>query len=161
MSSSSCKNRLKELTMLWLYVLTAALAIAFRYQLGITASCLYFGKQLSGQPAGTGFQNSLTPPISTNISILVWLIGAFVIGTMFWFYGIYHGLGAVALFIFVSILAGALLIPAPNSDHFLKLIYNSMANRHANFVKSNDTVRALAASHLVERMQNLYDHRLK
>jgi hypothetical protein len=145
--------------MVWLYFLVSVVAIAFRYQLGITAACLHVGKHLSGQSSGTGFQDALTPPLSTKISIFVWLLGASSIGSAFWGHGLYHGFGSLAVFVAVSIIAGATIVPSPDSDHFLKLINNSLANRYANFVKSNDTVRAQAAEHLISLLQSYNEGR--
>ncbi len=42
-------------------------------------------------------------------------------------------------------------MPAEDSPHYKKLIFQSMANRYANFVRDGDTVRAAAMRGLLEK----------
>ena len=146
--------------MLLLYALVACSAVLLRYMLGLSSACLYVGKAISDTKSKTGFQDAITPPISTNIAIINWLAAVCLLGYIFWQDGIVSGGVALIGFVIVATIAGATIIPKSDSEHFLRMIYNSLANRVANYTKSNDHMRADAAAELVSRIEATFGNRL-
>jgi len=144
-----------------LYVFIAALGILFRYNLGLSQACKVIGQSISDTDSATGFQDAITPPKSSNITLLTWVAIAAALGYAVYQFGWESGSIALAVFFLVSMLAGAVLIPTPESPHYIKRIYSSMANRYANFNKSGDTIRADAMKVLIDKVESRYGEHLK
>lgn len=139
-----------------LYIVLGALSILFRYNLGLTQACRTIGVELSNSGSDTGFQDALTPPSSTNITLITWVAIAGALGYLWYEFGWgAFGIG-LGVLVVVSAIAGATFIPKPNSVHFQKKIYSSLANRYADFMKSGDSVRADATKQLVTMMEEKY-----
>lgn len=139
-----------------LYIILAVLAVYFRYGLGLTQACKLMGVALSDSGSKTGFQDALTPPMSSKLGLLSWILIAALLGYLWWESGIASfGIG-LGIFIAVSILVGAVIIPKPQSNHFKKKIYVSLANRYADYEKKGDTVRASAAQALLLKIEAEY-----
>jgi hypothetical protein len=136
--------------------LVGALAIAFRWDLGLNAACLTVGRRLSTETVGTGFQDALTPPWRTKLALTLWAIVFIVFLAAFSSFGFEVGAALVALFVLVSVLTGALLIPAPESRHYLRIIFHALVNRLADFRRDGDEFREKAASVLVDQMMIAY-----
>jgi hypothetical protein len=141
-------------------IAVTAIAMLLRYELGLTDACSTVGKAIAGAGDRAALEDDLTPPSAAMFSILVWLISGALIAAAFWRFGVSLGLVAVGVFIVAAILAGAVLIPAPESAHYVRLIYISVARRHAAFVESGDKVRANALAELLSRLQHRYGRML-
>ena len=143
-----------------LYAVAAVLGVVSRYYIGMSRSCKVIGVKLSDSDTGTGFQDAVTPPSSANRAIVTWITIAAVLGyTAYEFGWGLFGIVFVAWFI-AFVIAGVVVIPKPESQHFLLRIYRSMANRYADYSKSGDTVRADAMKQLIDRMEQAYADRL-
>ena len=102
------------------------------------------------------FQDALTPPMSSKLGLLSWILIAALLGYLWWESGIASfGIG-LGIFIAVSIFVGAVIIPKPQSNHFKKKIYASLANRYADYEKEGDTVRASVARDLLLKVEAEY-----
>ena len=142
------------------YAVAAVLGVVFRYYMGMSQACKVIGVKLSDSDTGRGFQDAVTPPNSTNRTIVTWIAIAAVLGyTAYEFGWGSFGIAFAAWFI-ALVIAGVVVIPKPESQHFLFRIYRSMANRYADYTKSGDTVRADAMKQLIDRMEQAYADRL-
>lgn len=109
----------------------------------------------------TGFQDAITPPKSSNLTLLTWISIVVVLGYAVYQFGWGTGGITFAVFFVVSVVAGAIFIPKPESTHYLKRIYCSMVNCHADFQKSGDSSRADAIKLLIEKIEVQYEEKLK
>lgn len=137
-----------------LYIASALLGFLFRYQLGLTNACKTLGVRISDGASETGFQDAITPPSSTNITLLVWglILGLFAFSIFGFGWGEF-GIAAGVFFV-VSIVLGAIVIPKPDSPHFVRRIYRSMINRWADYEKEGDSVRADALKILIGKVEH-------
>ena len=139
-----------------IFAALAASAVWFRWDMGLGEACRVVGLKISENKAGPGLQDAITPPSRANIALCLWaaILGVFVfLGVMF---GIWTAAKGFAIFASVSVFVGVLFVPKPESSHYLKIIYGSMLNRHADFVRDNDTVRAEAIQGLIDRIELSY-----
>lgn len=137
----------------FVYLLVFALAIAIRYMLGHTQACLYVGKAISDTDSKTGLQDAVTPPLASKITIFLWLAAFLLLGYSFWSLGSGTGFIALAEFIVVTVVAGAVLIPKADSPHFIKSIYKSAVGRVADYARDGDQMRSDAMRELVVRIE--------
>ena len=144
-----------------IYVLAALLGILFCYNHNLTQACKIIGVAISDTDSSTGYQDAITPPNSTNIYLATALAIVVVLGYAVYAFGWGTGGIALAVFFFVSALAGATIMPKPQSIHYLKRIYGSMANRYADFQKEGDSVRAVAIKDLIDKVEVHYSERMK
>jgi hypothetical protein len=145
---------------LYLILVLMALGVAFRYALGLTQATLLIGRALAS-PAflnvnKTGFQDAVTPPesskwffieIALTVGIVAWL--RFSLG---WAYS----LGGLAAFFFSGTVAGAALIPRPNSRHFVMRVFASMSRRYADYERDGDRQRARVMKELLDKFAAHY-----
>ena len=143
-----------------LYTASAILGILFRYNLGLTQSCKIVGINLSDTESDTGFQDAITPPSSSNVTLVSWIviIGLFVFTTYQFGWGSF-GI-SFAVFLIFTVVAGAIFIPKPESKHYLERIYTSMKDRCVNYEKSGDTEKNLAMKNLIEKYEGKYGENL-
>jgi hypothetical protein len=134
------------------YVCAALLGLLFRYNMGLAEACKAVGKSISDSNTNTGLQDAITPPKSTNMTLLTWIAIVALLGYTVYQFGWISASVALAVLIVVSILAGVIFIPKPDSTHYLKRIYHSMVNRYADFHKSGDMIRAGAMKDLIKRV---------
>jgi hypothetical protein len=92
--------------------------------------------------------------------LLIWVVvGALLLYAIFG-YGWTEGWVVAGTFLAVSIVAGATFIPKPESVHYIKKIYRSMVNRHADYEKLGDTVRSDAMKDLINRVEQTFGDKL-
>jgi len=143
-----------------LYTASGILAVLFRYQLGLVHACKIIGVKISDGTTDTGYQDAITPPSSTNFTLLIWaLISGLMLFTLFGFGWSEFGI-VVIILLGVTILAGVSIIPNPDSTHYVRRIYHSMANRMADYQKQNDIVRADALNMLIEKVEYSFGDKL-
>lgn len=127
-------------------------SLALSYEVAFTGATLSIGRSLSDAGTPRGYQDAITPPYSTTLAILVYAfsIGGIIYGV--WAFGWLTGLGvAVGLFV-AMVINGALITPKSDSQHFRNLIMHSMVNRHADYLKSGDALRASVMAELLEKL---------
>ena len=137
----------------FLYLLLIVLSIPFKYFVNESQACLQIGKALSDVESGRGFQDAISIPASTKITLLIWfLIGVTLFLMVYYYDWTTFGLGLLILFI--SSLIFGIFLPKTDSTHFKKKILVSLVRRYADYEKENDKVRADAISMLIERFKN-------
>jgi hypothetical protein len=143
-----------------LYIAAGALGILFRYQLGLTNACKAMGVQIASGTTEIGYQDAITPPSSTNLTLVTWaLIVALLLYALFGFGWSEFGFSA-GTFLIVSIISGASFVPKPDSAHYIRRIYRSMVNRYANYEKQGDRVRSDAMKELIDRVEQTFGEKL-
>src|SRR5688572_14532429 len=116
-------------------------------------ACLRMGRVLSDTGTNTGFQDAVTPQLSSYFALLSYTAALLVVVAQFWMHGMEAGVASVALGGATMLAIGLTVIPKPESDFWTRRIYASLVRRAANYRKDGDTMRADAAELLVRRIQ--------
>jgi hypothetical protein len=137
-----------------LWVLLYVASLMFEYEIRFTEATVIFGRSLSPpeflKMTPTGFQDAITPPYSTKLAIAMYIFVVLIFGYGFYENGFLIGLiSAVVFFVFVLV-NRLFLIPKPDGEHFRKIILRSMINRHADYLKIGDNVRAGVMAEFLE-----------
>lgn len=127
-------------------------SLALGYVLAFTSTTLMVGRSLSDTGVGRGYQDAVTPPRFSTIAMLVYAptLGGVIYG--FWTFDWQIGIGIVIGLLVATRLNMALFLPKENGEHFRKLIILSMINRHADFLKSGDVLRASVMAELLAKL---------
>ncbi len=136
---------------LYLFLLISFLmAIVLRYELNFTETTRLLGSSISNG-GSTGLQDAITPPWSTWVELTIYIFSIVINVLGFYLFGWKWGIGLAFLFLIFLTIA-KFIVPKSESDHFNNMIFKSMINRYANYVKDNDSIRANAMKELLERM---------
>jgi len=127
------------------------MAIVLRYDLNLTETTRLLGSSITDTDSKTGLQDAITPPWSTWVGITIYILSIVVNVLGFYLFGWKWGIGLTFLFLIFLTIA-KFIVPKSESDHFYNMIFKSMINRYANYVKDNDLIRANAMKELLERM---------
>ena len=132
----------------WMYLL----CLAVGYVVSLAGATLLLGRSLSETGSPTGFQDAVTPPRSSTITLGIYAIsvGSLIYGV--WRFGFLRGIGILVAFGLAVVLNRRLLLPKPESPHFRGLILRSMIGRHADYIKAGDTLRAAPLGSLLAKM---------
>jgi hypothetical protein len=127
-------------------------SLVLGYVLAFNSATLSIGRSLGDAATPTGYQDAITPPRFSTFAIAVYIIcaGGLIYG--FWRFGWLAGIGTVVAFVFVVTFNKVIILPKTESEHFRKIIIHSMINRHANYLKAGDTLRASAMGMLLEKL---------
>lgn len=127
-------------------------SFAFGYILAFTGATLSIGKSLSTTTTPAGFQDAITPPRFSTLALVVYVIslGSLIYG--FWEFGLLTGLGVTIAFLVAVVANIAVILPKSDSEHFRKIIIHSMINRHADYLKSGDKLRASVMAELLAKL---------
>lgn len=127
-------------------------SLAFGCVLRFTEATLSIGRSLSNAGTPTGYQDAITPPRFSTIafSVYAWCLGGIIFG--FWQFGWIAGFGITLGFFVTVAINRVLILPKKDSKHFRRLIVHSMSNRHADYLKSGDTLRASIMAELLEEL---------
>lgn len=139
--------------------LLAALAVAYRWDAGLTRATLTIGRRIAPNLGGTGMQDAVTPQWQWKVTVFVWALTIVILATAFLRFGAVVGSLLVVWFIVAAMLVGIFFIPAPESPHYLNIISASLVGRHADFARDGDAKRAQAALHVIERIVSAYGPR--
>jgi hypothetical protein len=104
--------------MVFYFIAIIIFAVAVRYFLGLSNACLVVGKAIDTNQSKTGFQDSITPPKSTIIAPVLWLITLAILSAVFWRSGLYPGIGAIVAFVVTAVLAGRYWFQNQNQSTF-------------------------------------------
>jgi hypothetical protein len=137
----------------WGYAAIAVIAVFVRYFMAETQACLRIGRAISDTGLKTGFQDAVSPPLSSYLALLSYSAALVVVVAQFWIYGAEAGFASVALGGAAMLAAGLTVIPKPESDFWTRRIYASLVRRLANYRRDGDTMRAHATELLVGRIQ--------
>jgi hypothetical protein len=117
--------------------------------------------ELMATQHGTGFkpiiyQNSITPPWLTKITILCWLTLAGSVVFIWYKNGWVQGLAGIAVALSLPAISQAILPPRRGSLIYLRKAFHTLSNRSADYARTGDQERAAAAK---MALQQLYDAR--
>jgi hypothetical protein len=126
------------------------------YTARFSGATLALGRALSSTGEGRGFQDAVTPRWETNLACLSYGVAGASVAVSWYLFGIgragtMFGCLAIGTFLLSQVL------PKSNSAHYLKSIVESMARRHANFVRDGDMMRAEAMQDLRRRLEAYFD----
>lgn len=138
--------------MTWYLILIYLLSLVLGYVLAFTQTTLEIGKSLSDAGSPRGYQDAVTPPQFSGFAILTYVLslGGVIYG--FWEYGWVVGIGVFFGLFFTTAVNIALILPKINGPHFRNIVVHSMINRHADYLKSNDTLRASIMAELLTKL---------
>jgi hypothetical protein len=160
--SSGRRGAIGKMAEIVFYVAVVIISAIIRYMWGLNQACLLIGKTIAETETETGFQfqDGVTPAMSSNIALATWAIATALIGYGFWQFGVATGAIGIGIFILTGIVFGALVVPHPNSKHFVQIIYHSLVDRAANYAKTNDLVRSEATAILVSSIESRFADKL-
>jgi hypothetical protein len=133
-----------------LLIALAILSVALAYELRFTEATLHLGRSISDHPEGTGFQDAITPPVSTSITYVIYALTLGALIYSFFRFGFFRGIGLLLAF-FVLARIWVAVLPPPTSPYFFRLITGSMGRRYADYVRDGDEVRATVMADLLRR----------
>jgi hypothetical protein len=133
-----------------LWISTVVLSLAVAYSLRFTGATLLFGRALSETNSGTGFQSAISPPWEVAFGLVVYCLTLAILAYSWYAFGVGRAMITFATFL-VAMMIFRHLLPREDSDHYKKLILQSMSRRYANFVRDGDTIRAAAMKGLLEK----------
>jgi hypothetical protein len=128
------------------------ISLLLGYELAFVKATLTIGRSISDTDSPRGFQDAITPPWSTKLGIITYVVALGGVGYGFYKYGWLAGIRITVGILFVVSLNKVILLPKSDSEHFRRLIIQSMISRYADYVKSNDKLRASAIKTLLEKM---------
>lgn len=128
------------------------ISLALAYILAFTGATLAIGQSLSDAGTPRGYQDAITPPRFSSIALFVYAVSLIGLGYGFWVFGSIVGVGIAVGFLVATSVSKALLLPKSHSQHFRKLIVHSMMNRHADYLRSGDSLRASVMGELLEKL---------
>jgi hypothetical protein len=129
---------------------TGAAALALAYVRQFRDANLAVVRALSISTSETGVQDAVTPPWLSNLARGTYGL-VIAIAVVSWFFdGVVGCVVAIAL-IFVGATIGRKSLPPTDSEHFKRLIFRSMSERYANYLRSGDTMRANTMKVLLSR----------
>ena len=145
------------------YTILIAASILWRIDIDFRELNKKIGLELSESKMGSGLQNAITPPRLNWLSYVVYfiLIASFI--TAFFDRGGWKtALICLGIIIATMVISGVILRSnMPNREPLLKnfyfrILFNSIVNRHANYVKNNDKLRADAMGNIVKKFKKIY-----
>ena len=139
-------------------IITFVVAIPFRLDIGFRNFNKEVGLELSSTKMGTGYQDAITPPKLNYVSYVFWPLNLFIIVAGFADFG---AMGFIILGIFISsnALTGIFILPKLDK-FFLRILLNSMTNRHANYVRDGDKIRADAIEGILDKFKKKYGKKI-
>ena len=127
-------------------------SLGLGYVLAFTQATLLIGKALSDTGTPTGYQNAITPPIFARFALLIYMVCLASVAYGIWEFGFFIGLGTAIGLLLATSINVAILLPKKDGQHFRKLVIHSLINRHADYVKSNDALRASVLAEFLEKL---------
>ena len=142
------------------YFMIFTLSILTRIILGFINYTKSLGLELSNEKDGTGFQNAITPPWFSTLALIIYGLSIFFIVSGFHKYSITTGFLYLGVYFITLVIVGAILFRpntlSPLAKPFYHIVLNSIVNRHANYIKKNDKIRADAMKIVLDRFKDVY-----
>jgi len=120
---------------------TAAAALVLAYVRQFRDAILAVVRALSTSTSETGVQDAVTPPWLPNLARGTYGLVMAITVVSWFFHGVVGCVVAIAL-IFIGAVIWRRSLPPADSEHFKRLIFRSMSERYANYLRSGDTMRA-------------------
>jgi hypothetical protein len=102
------------------------------------------------------YQNSITPPWLTKVTVLCWLMLAGAAVVIWYEEGWIHGAVGIAAALLLPFVSQAVIPPRRGSISYLRSAFHTLSNRSADYARAGDQERAAAAK---MTLQQLYDAR--
>ena len=142
------------------YFIIFTLSVLTRIILGFINYIKSLGLELSNNKDGTGFQNAITPPWFSILAFSIYGCSIFVIISGFIKYSLTTGFLYLGIYFLTLVIIGATLFKpnslSPLAKPFYHIVLNSIVNRHANYTKKNDKIRADAMKIVMDRFKEVY-----
>ncbi len=141
-------------TSVLLILILLAICLIYAYFGRFSEATLFYGKKISDTNSETGYQDAITPPWVTSLTIVSMLPPIIMLLYIWYSYDWIAGVMTIVFFMFsVSIIR--ILLPKKDSEHFKSLILKSLNIRHDKFVSNNDDSHAFASKHLIDKLTRL------
>ncbi len=142
------------------YFIIFTLSILTRIILGFINYTKSLGLKLSNEKDGTGFQNAITPPWFSILALTIYALSLFFIISGFLKYSLTTGFLYLGIYFITLVIVGATFFRpnslSPLAKPFYHIVLNSIVNRHANYIKENDKVRADTMKIVIDRFRDVY-----
>ena len=138
----------------FLSIIAFIAAIPFRLDIGFRNFNKEIGLELSSSKMGTGYQDAITPPKLNYVSYVFWPLNLFIIFAGFADFGVV-GFIILGIFILSNVLTGIFILPKLDR-FFLRILFRSMTNRHADYVRDGDDIRADAIKGILNTFKEKY-----
>ena len=138
----------------FLSIIAFIAAIPFRLDIGFRNFNKEIGLELSSSKMGTGYQDAITPPKLNYVTFVFWPLNLFIIFASFADFGA-MGFIILGIFILSNVLTGIYILPKLD-NFFLRILFNSMTNRHADYVRDGDDIRADAIKGILNTFKEKY-----
>ncbi len=142
------------------YFTIFALGILTRVILGFVNYTKSLSLELSNNTDSTGFQNAITPRWFPIFASSIYGLSLFFIISGFLKGSLTIGFIYISIYFLTLILIGATLFKpntlSPLAKPFYHIVLNSIINRHTNYQKKNDGVRAQAMATVLEKFKEAY-----
>mgnify|MGYP001315244306 FL=1 len=145
------------------YIILILAGALWRFDIDFRQFNKKVGLELSESKQGSGFQDAITPPKLNWFSYFVYflLIASFI--TAFFDRGGWKtALICLGILIATMVITGVIFgSNQPNrkplfEKFYFRVLFNSMVNRHADYLKNNDKLRAEAMENLVTKFKKIY-----
>lgn len=141
-----------ELEVYW--NLLGILVCCLAYVLNFTEATRVYGRAICVEPGlKKGLQDAITPPWFTKFASFVYISLFLLIIALFVKGDFKVGIGAIVIVVVGSAVVGAFVMPTIKGQHFSRVIYRSLVNRHADYVRAGDSIRAEAMKTLIDRFR--------
>ena len=146
------------------YIILILAGVLWRFDIDFRQFNKKVGLELSESKQGSGFQDAITPPKLNWLSYFIYflLIATFI--TAFFDRGGWKtALICLGILIATMVISGVIIgSNQPNrkplfQKFYFRVLFNSMVNRHADYLKNNDKVRADAMGTLVKKFKKTYE----
>jgi hypothetical protein len=142
------------------YIFLILASVLFKFDVDFRSFIKEVGIELSDTKFGTGFQDAITPPKLNWLSFACYFIILGTIITAFIDRSISSGFVAIIVSLIVHVITGIIINPPGKSRIFkkfyFKTLYSSMVNRHADYKKENDNLRADVMFMLIKKFEDKF-----
>ena len=142
----------------FLSIIAFIVAIPFRLDIGFRNFNKEVGLELSSSKMGTGYQDAITPPKLNYVTFVFWPLNLFIIFAGFADFGDV-GFIILGIFILSNVLTGIFILPRLDK-FFLRILFRSMTNRHADYVRDGDDIRADAIKGILDTFKKKYKNKI-
>ena len=139
-------------------IIAFIVAIPFRLDIGFRNFNKEVGLELSVSKEGTGYQDAITPPKLNYVTFVFWPLNLFIIFAGFADFGA-MGFIILGIFILSNVLTGIYIVPKLDK-FFLKILFRSMTNRHADYMRDGDKIRADAIKGILNKFKEKYGKKI-
>ena len=142
------------------YLFLVLISILIRFDIDFRSFIREVGLELSDNKFASGYQDAISPPKLTWLSIVCYLIFFGTIISLFFYKSVILGIFCIFIVLIIQVITGTIIHPPRKTRIFekfyLRILYSSMVNRYADYKKENDNVRANAINILIKKFENKF-----